>query len=118
MKWVVFGLWMLACATPSPPTTRISQGHRVTAPAASPIAYRHYLSARLALERGQPDVAVAHLREALLSDPRSAFLHARLAEILFQLGNLEEAKTQAQLALELDPDLEEAQKLLANLHSQ
>lgn len=66
-------------------------------------AYRSYLAALLARERGDTEQAISSLREALLYDPRSPHLHARLAELLAGDGRVAAAEEEAEAALALDP---------------
>lgn len=66
-------------------------------------AYRSYLAALLARERGDAAQAIASLREALVYDPGSPHLHARLAELLAGDGRVAAAEEEAQAALALDP---------------
>lgn len=115
MKVAVAGLLICACAARLPATARVSQGRRVVAPQASPIAYRNYLLARLAFERDDMEHAAAYLREALLSDPHSAFLHARLGEALARAGAVDDARREAMLALHLEPGLAEAEDVMREI---
>ncbi|MBU0507764.1 tetratricopeptide repeat protein [bacterium] len=56
--------------------------------------------------------ALRFQREAVEILPDSATVHHNLAVILADLGRFEEARTEAQTALELNPDLESARRLL------
>jgi tetratricopeptide (TPR) repeat protein len=55
-------------------------------------------------DRGQVEEAIAHGREAVLIDPRSASAHGNLGSALKRQGLLEDASAAYRTALELHPD--------------
>lgn len=79
-------------------------------------AYRASLEAEFAVERGDVAGAVSLLREACLYDGGSPWLRGRLAALHLQLGDVRQARQQAEIALRLDEDDLEARRLLALTH--
>ena len=76
-------------------------------------AVPHGALGRLALERGDVDVAIREFRAALAAGPIDTVVaHCNLAESLLRAGALDEAKRQALAALEIAPSYERAQDLL------
>jgi tetratricopeptide (TPR) repeat protein len=53
----------------------------------SPGAYQHYIKAQVLLDREQLRQAAEELERALMFDPRSPYLHTRLAEVQARLGD-------------------------------
>ncbi len=76
-------------------------------------ALSHLGIAQFALERFEDSVAT--FRAAILQMPGKARLHFNLGNSLFALGRLAEAKRQYELALDIDPQYEEAQQALVVL---
>jgi tetratricopeptide (TPR) repeat protein len=58
---------------------------------------------RVALQQGQPELALAVLKEALQNEPRSLDLHRLVAQAYLACGLLPDAFQAAQAALELSP---------------
>ncbi|MFZ9886257.1 MAG: tetratricopeptide repeat protein [Myxococcota bacterium] len=85
-------------------------------PPPSAEAYRAALEAELAVERGDLNGAVALFRAASLHDGGSPWLRVRLATLHLQLGDLRQARKQAEMALRVDEDELEARRLLALTH--
>lgn len=71
-----------------------------------------------ALERGQSQEALEHLRQLLEKEPRCARGYLLVARIRANAGLWDEARRWCERALELDPLLTEAHFLLALVHSQ
>ncbi len=69
-----------------------------------------------AYERGEPELAVELLREAVEADPGSAVAANDLGSVLAQLGRLDEAISALRRAIELAPSYPEAHNNLANLY--
>src|SRR3989442_102594 len=66
-------------------------------------AYHHYLDALLAKNADDLVTAAEELREALLYDPESAYLHAVLADVLIKQAGIADADAELASALSLDP---------------
>src|SRR2546428_3897359 len=66
-------------------------------------AYHHYLDALLAKNADDLVTAAEELREALLYDPESAYLHAVLADVLIKQARIADADAELASALSLDP---------------
>ena len=69
-----------------------------------------------AFQRGEPEVAVDLLREAVEADPGSAVAANDLGNVLAQLGRVAEAIPAFRRAIELEPAYAEAHNNLANLY--
>jgi len=65
----------------------------------SPTAYNHYLRSQVHLNRGKLPQAIKELRQALIFDPRSPYLHTKLADALRKNGDLKEAMAHLDRAL-------------------
>jgi tetratricopeptide (TPR) repeat protein len=63
-------------------------------------------------QTGQPDEAIVFLTKYLAMQPRSGDGHAALGALLLQQGRQEEARQELRRAVEIDPELSEAQRLL------
>lgn len=100
-----------ACTFPEPQTIRMSEGNRHIGAYVSPSAYYHYLLARIAFERKLYGEACDELRLAISSDPKSEHLHFRLAEGLYADGRKEEAISELNEAIRLNPECVEATQL-------
>jgi tetratricopeptide (TPR) repeat protein len=81
----------------------------------SQAAFGHLARANACLERGDVNGAIDALRSALAHDPMSAPLHALLSLCLIEARRLYAAEHEAKLALELDPELDEAHLALAHV---
>src|SRR5437016_7092432 len=66
-------------------------------------AYHHYLDSLLAKNADDLVPAAEELREALLYDPESAYLHAVLADVLIKQARIADADAELASALSLDP---------------
>lgn len=73
--------------------------------------------ARLHALDGDYDVAITLLQASIEADPQSAFLHATVAELYLKLNRLPEAINACKTAIALNPNLGEAELLLANILS-
>ena len=79
-------------------------------------ATRHGALGRMALDRGQDDVAAREFRAALASSPVDrAAAHCDLAETYVRLERYDAAKRQALDALEIAPTYERAQEILLDI---
>ena len=79
-------------------------------------ATRHGALGRMALDRGQDDVAAREFRAALASSPVDpAAAHCDLAETYLRLERYDAAKRQALDALEIAPTYERAQEILLDI---
>ena len=65
---------------------------------------------------GRMDEATAAYQRALAKDDTSPFLHRKLAEVLARSGHLDEARTHALRAFELDPNDVPTRMYLGQLH--
>jgi len=84
--------------------------------AASRSMYLFSLSRLHALD-GDYDVAITLLQASIEADPQSAFLHVTVADLYLKLNRVQEAINSCRTAISLDPNLGEAQLLLANMLS-
>jgi tetratricopeptide (TPR) repeat protein len=75
----------------------------------------HHHFGRLAMQWGQPDVAVEHLRIAVKSVPWHASIYSNLGNALAAQGQVDEAIAHFQKALKINPDDEIAHYNLANV---
>ena len=73
-------------------------------------AYNHLGMAQYVL--GRYDEAVATFRAAILQTPGKARLHYNLGNSLLAVGRLADARRQYELALDLDPEYDEAKRAL------
>ena len=64
---------------------------------------------------GQPDAAVATVRQAIVLNPRLDFLHLHLANTYKMIGRLPEARAEYEAALALNPRMPQAWLALAEL---
>jgi predicted Zn-dependent protease len=64
-------------------------------------------------QSNEPKAAAAIYGEAARVDPRDAEVHLRLASVLLETGNAQDAAAQAQLALEIQPRSPAALALIA-----
>ncbi|MCA9668222.1 MAG: tetratricopeptide repeat protein [Myxococcales bacterium] len=95
---IVLGL--SGCASSGPRTVRLINGRAQSSRYVSPNAYHHFLRAEIALTRGNPTLATEELRRALAFDPRSPYLHTRLAQTLIRTGMAAAAKRHLAKALD------------------
>lgn len=69
------------------------------------------------MTNSQPESALRLEREAVAVAPGSAPVHNNLALILAALGDTSQARDEASIALQLNPDLREPRRILEMLHS-
>jgi tetratricopeptide (TPR) repeat protein len=108
---LLFGV--VACATSPRPVTKIVGNRIVVTRAVNPYAYEHAARALLFENDERWEDAVVELREALAYDKRAPELHARLADVLIHLDNLDEAESEILISLDIEPT---APALLARGH--
>ncbi len=104
--------------TPAPTMVRKFSGVEVAGGYVSPSAYQHYILAELAVDAGKLQEGIEHYRRAVAADPISAHLRAELAELWRRSGQLDLAREQADLALELDPSFANAILVKAKIKEQ
>ena len=104
--------------TPAPTMVRKFSGTEVAGGYVSPSAYQHFVLAELALDDGKIPEAIEMYRRAIVADPISAYLRTELAELWRRSGQLDLAREQADLALELDPSYAEAILVKAKIKEQ
>ena len=96
---------------------RLIEGRPQASRYVSPIAYQHYLAARLLLARGDGDGALRELRAALLFDEESPYLYTELARLLARLRRAPAARQALNKALALVPTYPDALLLAGDLAS-
>jgi Tfp pilus assembly protein PilF len=101
-----------ACAT-APPITKLVGGRQITTRSIDPDAYEHVSRALLFEDEEKWQEAATELRRALVLDHDAPELHARLAELLLRLGEVEEASAEASASLKI---AKTAPGLLAQAH--
>jgi len=86
-------------------------------------AYYHYMLARRYRElaginnRGDfVERAIAEYKKAMEADPDSLFLRVELAELYWRMGRTADAVHDAEAVLKINPDQEDAHRLLANIY--
>lgn len=86
-------------------------------------AYYHYMLARRYRElaginnRGDfVERAIAEYKKAMEADPDSLFLRVELAELYWRMGRIADAVRDAEAVLKINPDQEDAHRLLANIY--
>ncbi len=86
-------------------------------------AYYHYMLARRFQElaginnRGDYlDRAIAEYKKAMEADPKSLFLRVELAELYFRMGRIADAVRDTEEVLKINPDQEDAHRLLAHIY--
>lgn len=78
-------------------------------------AYRHFVEACAAEDRGESELAEHLFRQALDLEPNMAAALTNLGNLVYRQGELEEARRYYERALEHDPNQPEARYNLANL---
>ncbi|MBA3819392.1 MAG: tetratricopeptide repeat protein, partial [Deltaproteobacteria bacterium] len=78
-------------------------------------AYRHFVEACAALDRGETESAEHLFRQAIDLEPNMAAALTNLGNLVYRGGELEEARRFYERALEHDPNQPEARYNLANL---
>lgn|GEM_PF-5306145 len=101
------GLFWGGCF-PAPTTLRVIDGKTQKSRYVSPSAYEHYLRSELHLRKGDAQMALTELDNALAFDSESAYLHTRKASILFRLQRSEQAEQSLDSALSLVVDFPDA----------
>lgn len=79
-------------------------------------AYRHFVEACAAADRGETQLAEHLFRQALDLEPNMAAALTNLGNLVYRGGELEEARSLYERALEHDPNQPEARYNLANLY--
>ncbi len=121
---LLFGATALAGAQEPAPTTPAKTAE--TQPAPTPDharAYYHFMLGRRFRElagiwnRGDlADRAVSEYKQALEADPESLFLRIELAELYWRVRRVGEAVREAEAVLKVNPDYEDAHRLLARIY--
>jgi tetratricopeptide (TPR) repeat protein len=78
-------------------------------------AYRHFVEACAAEDRGDSEIAEHLFRQAIDLEPNMAAALTNLGNLVYRRGELDEARRLYERALELDPAQPEARYNLANL---
>lgn len=78
-------------------------------------AYRHFVEACAAMDRGETETAEHLFRQAIDLEPHMAAALTNLGNLVYRQGELEEARRLYERALEHDPNQPEARYNLANL---
>ena len=78
-------------------------------------AYRHFVEACAAMDRGDTETAEHLFRQAIDLEPHMAAALTNLGNLVYRQGELEEARRLYERALEHDPNQPEARYNLANL---
>ena len=73
------------------------------------------LANMLLTESKRPDLAIPHYIAAVNADPNRADVRANLAVALLEMGRMDEAREQCEIALKIDPNLSQARELLKRL---
>jgi len=94
---------VLGCATAAPPVSKIVNGQLVVSRAINPDAYEHVARALLYEEEQRWDDAAHEFRQALLFDDQAAEVRAALADVLVLLNRLDEAASEVEQSLALEP---------------
>lgn len=124
LGWAVLSrpkLWPLllallgACATQSPPITKLVGGRQIATRSVDPNAYEHASRAMLYEEQSRWQDAANELERALAFDGDSPELHARLAEVLLRLDKVSAAAAEAKASLKVEPT---SSGLVASAHVQ
>jgi tetratricopeptide (TPR) repeat protein len=76
------------------------------------------LATLLMLQKGRPDLALGYYSDAVSQHPHRDDYRANFAEALLAVGQIDAARQQCRVALQLDPHLAPAQALWQRLGSQ
>jgi Tfp pilus assembly protein PilF len=90
-----------ACATTTPPVTKLVGGRQITTRSVDPDAYEHVSRALLYEDHEHWQEAAAELHRAILLDEESPELHAHLAELLVRQGDVKEATAEVHASLKI-----------------
>ncbi|MEA1922854.1 MAG: tetratricopeptide repeat protein [Pseudomonadota bacterium] len=126
--FILFGflgiVLLLSCGTAKVQERQVSMTLTKTATSLerqiSPAAYYYYSVynwLRYQDDKEAQAAALTSLQKAVQADPESAYLHLELADLLVKGMKIEEAHTQAGIALELDPGNRRARRLLAGIYT-
>ena len=96
-------LGVLGCAAAPPPVSKIVNGQVVISRAIGPDAYAHYARAQLYEEDQNWEEAARELRRVLALDDQAPEVRAQLADVLLQLGELDDAAEEVERSLALEP---------------
>jgi len=96
-------LGALGCASAPPPVSKIVNGQVVISRAIGPDAYAHYARAQLYEEEQNWEEAARELRRVLALDDQAPEVRAQLADVLLQLGQLDDAAEEVERSLALEP---------------
>jgi tetratricopeptide (TPR) repeat protein len=69
----------------------------------------------LLTDKNRPDLAIPHYVAALYADPNRADIRVNLAAALMAAGQFDDAREQCRIALQIDPNLPQAQQLWKRL---
>jgi len=94
---------VIGCASSPPPVSKIVNGQVVVSRAISPDAYEHYARGQLYEEEQRWDEAAQELRRVLMFDDQAPEVRAQLADVLLQLGQLDEAAEEVERSLAIEP---------------
>lgn len=114
----------LSCGATKVHERQVTMALTKTAPAlehpVSPAAYYYYSVYNWLRYQDDKRVragALLSLQKAVKADPESAYLRLELADFLIKASKVEEARTHAGVALELDPGNRRARRLLAGIYT-
>lgn len=96
-------LGVVGCASAPPPVSKIVNGHVIVTRAIGPDAYAHYARAQLYEEDQDWDQAARELRRVLSLDDQAPEVRAQLADVLLQLGEVDDAAEQVERSLAIEP---------------
>jgi tetratricopeptide (TPR) repeat protein len=125
---LLFGMAGLGVGQETPAAAPAAPPEKPAEAASSPApdhaaAYYHYMLARRYRElaginnRGDfVERAIAEYKKAMEADPDSLFLRVELAELYWRMGRIADAVRDAEAVLKINPDQEDAHRLLANIY--
>ena len=96
-------LAVAGCASAPPPVSKIVNGQVIVTRAVSPDAYAHYARAQLYEEEQNWEQAAVELRRVLALDDQAPEVRAQLADVLLQLGEVNDAADQVERSLAIEP---------------
>lgn len=94
---------VLGCASSPPPVSKIVNGQVVVSRAINPDAYEHYARAQLYEEEQRWDEAVRELQRVLAVDDQAPEVRAQLADVLLQMGQVDDAAEEVERSLAIEP---------------
>jgi tetratricopeptide (TPR) repeat protein len=114
--------WGAQNPAPAPPAKNSEQAS--ASPSDPAKAYYHFMLARRYRElagisnRGDLlDLAISEYKQGLEADPDSLFLRTELAELYWQARRVDDAVREAESVLKVNPDYEDAHRLLVQVYS-